>query len=151
MYFNMSIIEQFCNIIKNNLYLLNQKCHFSNDISDVVDGFIYKNFTKSELENCIDKDKEIILSFIINTDGISISDKSNITIWPIYLAINEIPKSTRFCINNMIIAGITIGDKKPNFEIFMEPIVNELKKLEMGIIYDQQTKIKCFTLFGVYE
>jgi hypothetical protein len=51
----------------------------------------------------------------------------------------------------MIIAGITIGDKKPNFEIFMEPIVNELKKLEMGIIYDQQTKIKCFTLFGVYE
>lgn len=70
---------------------------------------------------------------------------------PIYLAINEIPKSTRFCINNMIIAGITIGDKKPNFEIFMEPIVNELKKLEMGIIYDQQTKIKCFTLFGVYE
>jgi hypothetical protein len=32
----------------------------------------------------------------------------------------------------------------------MEPIVNELKKLEMGIIYDQ-TKIKCFTLFGVYE
>ena len=109
---------------------MNQKCHFSNDISDVVDGFIYKNSTKSKLENCFDK--EIILSFIINTDGISISDKSNITIWPIYLAINEIPKSTRFCINNMIIAGITIGDKKPNFEIFMEPIVNELKKIRNG-------------------
>jgi hypothetical protein len=32
----------------------------------------------------------------------------------------------------MIIAGITIGDKKPNFEIFMEPIVNELKKIRNG-------------------
>jgi hypothetical protein len=50
----------------------------------------------------------------------------------------------------MIIAGMTRGEKKLNFEIFMEPIVNELKKLEMGIIYDQ-TKIKCFTLFVVYD
>jgi hypothetical protein len=47
----------------------------------------------------------------------------------------------------MIIAGITIGDKKPNFEIFMEPIVNELKKLEMGMIYDQTKIFFYFIMF----
>jgi hypothetical protein len=44
-------------------------------------------------------------TFLLNTDGISICEKSGLTIWPILLAINEIAIGDRFCIDNIIIAG----------------------------------------------
>jgi hypothetical protein len=43
---------------------------------------------------------------MLNTDGISICDKSNLSIWPFYLEINELNIGKRFCIDNIIIAGI---------------------------------------------
>ena len=41
----------------------------------------------------------------MNTDGIALAEKSNLSLWPIFLAINEIPIEERFCIDNVIVAG----------------------------------------------
>jgi hypothetical protein len=69
----------------------------------------------------------------MNTDGISICTKSKLTIWPFYLAINEIIKEDRFIIQNMVLAGLSVGDEKPNFDVFLNFLVAELKRLEYGI------------------
>ena len=74
------------------------------NIRDVDDGNYYQEFI-SNLP-CKNNLNETNYSFIMNTDGLNISVKSNISIWPVYLAINEIPIETRYFIDNILIAGI---------------------------------------------
>ena len=71
------------------------------EISDLFDGTIFQNFAKSFDAYELD----YIFTMMLNTDGISVSDKSNLSIWPVYLNITEIEKSERFCLENTIIAG----------------------------------------------
>ena len=72
-----------------------------NKISDLFDGEIYKKFSK----NFDIQQLDYIFSMIFNTDGISVSDKSNISLWPVYFKIAEIDKDERFCFENTIIGG----------------------------------------------
>jgi hypothetical protein len=48
--------------------------------------------------------KKEAFTFLMNTDGISLAEKSNLSIWPIFFAINELPVEERFWIDNIIIA-----------------------------------------------
>ena len=70
-------------------------------ISDVFDSNIYQDFLNKENPNRTNKKK----SMSLNSDGISLCEKSNLAIWPVYLNINEIDKESRFHIDNTLIAG----------------------------------------------
>lgn len=73
-------------------------------IRDVTDGSNYRELLESEYGDKFKTGKAF--SFLMNTDGISVSDSSNLTIWPVYLAINEIRPEYRFCLENLIITCI---------------------------------------------
>ena len=75
-----------------------------NELNDVYDGNIYKELLSSENGALFKEGKAF--SFLMNSDDISISNKSDLTIWPVYLIINELPIEKRFTIDNVIIAGI---------------------------------------------
>ncbi len=78
--------------------------HNPNDfLRDVYDGNIYQNLLKSSIGNDIKSGEAF--TFLLNTDGISLSQKSKSTIWPVILVINELPIEIRFCIENILIAG----------------------------------------------
>jgi len=68
-------------------------------ISDIYDSSNYKKYRKAI------KYSKFSYSFTINTDGVNLCDKSNLTLWPVYLVINEIDSEERFYIYNRIIAG----------------------------------------------
>ena len=105
MYYNMSIVDQIQNVIEKNDYLFNirtSQTQFDN-IDDVYDGEIYQNLLQTDDGDLLKSGKAF--TFILNTDGISVSDRSNLSIWPIYLAINEIPIANRYSIENIIIGG----------------------------------------------
>lgn len=74
-------------------------------LSDVTDGRNYKKLLNEHDEGRYIRKREAF-TLLINTDGISLSTKSNITIWPIYLCINELPVNIRFSIENIVVAGI---------------------------------------------
>jgi hypothetical protein len=77
---------------------------FSSDgefITDFKDGSIYKEFLNTENP----RRSNDIYSFTLNTDGISLCDKSNIQIWPQYLTINETDIEHRYSPDNTIICG----------------------------------------------
>jgi hypothetical protein len=44
-------------------------------------------------------------TFSIFTDGISMCEKSKISIWPFLLVCNELPPEDRLCIDNILVAG----------------------------------------------
>lgn len=70
-------------------------------INDVIDGSVYQDFIKAENPG----NKNDCCTFNLNTDGISLCEKSNLSIWPIYLNINEFEIEDRFFVDNTLIAG----------------------------------------------
>lgn len=105
MYYKYDIDTQLKRILKNKS-IFNENIFFDDDyVSDIYDGQIYRDILNSPDGDLIKSKKAFTLS--INTDGISICEKSKLDIWIVYLVINEIKKEYRYCIDNVIIAGIT--------------------------------------------
>ncbi|CAF0766894.1 unnamed protein product [Brachionus calyciflorus] len=126
------------------------KTNLSSNIEDIYDGNIYKEYRKNLVYNnnqLIEKN----YSFILNTDGIELSQKSTISIWPVYLAINELPIQNRYFIDNILIAGILVSDGKPkSIDYFFDSIISSLRHLELGLLVDTEI-YRFFTIFGVFD
>lgn len=63
------------------------------------------------------------------TDGIPLFKSSGVSLWPVYLLINEIPRKQRFLRKNMILWGVWQGAGKPNMTMFLTPLVQDLNSL----------------------
>ncbi|RMZ95014.1 hypothetical protein BpHYR1_017555, partial [Brachionus plicatilis] len=150
-FYLLPLEDQIRRLFKNKkLPVFVQSETSSSDIADVKDGSLYKDF-KACFKSHEKNDYQKIYSFILNTDGISISDKSKISIWPLYLAINELPIGERYHINNILIAGILVSNGKPNcYEKFFQSLIPELKSLENGVVINSEI-FKFFALFGVFD
>ena len=65
---------------------------FSGHVKNVIDGSEYRKLCESSGilagSNC--------LSTLLNTDGIPIFNSSFVSVWPVFLAINEIPPRERY-------------------------------------------------------
>ncbi|XP_046398529.1 uncharacterized protein LOC124165253 [Ischnura elegans] len=67
------------------------------------------------------------VSVTINTDGLALGESSTQAAWPLFMDINELSPQTRK--KYLIYAGMWVGRKQPNMNIFLKPFVNDLKKL----------------------
>lgn len=97
----------------------------TNNIEDIYDGVKYKHYMK--------KGKFLAnkgnISFTWNTDGMPIFKSSKYSIWPLYLAINELPVNKRWCNNNVILAGLWCSSQKPNMLTFLRPFKESISLL----------------------
>ena len=69
------------------------------------------------------------ISGIFNTDGVQLYSSSSVKLWPIYVAINEIPPKQRFAKENMILAGLWQGKGQPPYFHYMTAFGDEMSKL----------------------
>lgn len=93
--------------------------------SDISKGNLYKRVVQEEGENFI--------SLTMNVDGIAIAKSSRSSLWVITFIINELNKSERFQIQNVLVGGIGAGTSKPTREemaAYLTPVINELLTLE---------------------
>lgn len=106
---------------------------FANQVSrnapmrDITDGEVYQSLLATVPNK--------FLSLSMNVDGIQPNKGSEHSLWPILMVINEIPWRKRFCLHNLIIAGMWPGPSKPSrkqMSLFFENIVKELVILEQG-------------------
>ena len=74
----------------------NHKVNRSSDMEDICDGEAYKTH-KAFVAHPAN------ITLTCNTDGVSIYRSSKTSIWPIWVAINELPPSLRFVILNVIL------------------------------------------------
>ena len=63
------------------------------NIEDVYDGSLYKS--KCGPDGFLSKQYNISLK--LNTDGVAIFHSSQFGVWPLFLLINELPPSLRYC------------------------------------------------------
>ena len=118
--------------------ILKSKQHTSecdgSTISDITDADFYCNlFKESSFLNLQNSN----VTAIFNTDGVSLYSSSKIELWPIFLAINELPPTRRFSRVNMILAGIWQGKGKPPFYQYMSKFSEQMNKLyDVGVVVE---------------
>ena len=106
MHYCFNIENQIRKLIDKNIIVFNQiSCisPISTTISDVVDSELYRNFLSTDQGKSVLNGNGFTLS--LNTDGANPSNKSKISLWPVFLSVNEIPIEERYCIENVIVAG----------------------------------------------
>lgn len=102
-----------------------QSNNVTQNITDIVDGIEYKKL--KEDEQFLSCTNNISLAFF--TDGVALFKSSGISLWPVYLLINELPRRQRFLKKNMILWGVWQGTGKPRMSIFLKSLVKDLQDL----------------------
>lgn len=94
-------------------------------IEDIMDG---KYYTKLCEKGQFLHNKSNI-SLIFNTDGAPLYSSSSVSLWPVFLAVNELPSPDRFSKQNMLMWGIRQGKGKPPFNVYFEPFATQMTNL----------------------
>ncbi|CAH1163412.1 unnamed protein product [Phaedon cochleariae] len=101
--------KKFLEDVKIQVILSNyEKKYINSSISDITD---------SELYQASKKKYNFDFSFNFNTDGAPIFHSSKLSMWPIQLAVNELPPEQRH--RNIILAGIWFGKSEPKMNVFL--------------------------------
>ncbi|KAJ1529963.1 hypothetical protein ONE63_006691 [Megalurothrips usitatus] len=82
--------------------------------SDITDGTMYREFA-----NSVAHLGDHVVSFHFCVDGSPLSDTSMLSIWPLQLAINELPSKMRM--ENLILGGLWFGPKQAKMDLFLMP------------------------------
>ncbi|XP_069102037.1 uncharacterized protein [Argopecten irradians] len=71
------------------------------------------------------------------TDGIPLYKSSSVSLWPVYLLINELPPKERFQRKNLILWGVWKGVGKPQMSMFLRPLIKDLITLHQeGFLFN---------------
>ena len=73
------------------------------------------------------------ISFTFNTDGAPVFKSSKVSVWPIFMVINELPYSMRMKKENMLLANLWFGSEKPSMGTFLKPFQRAMTELHGGI------------------
>ncbi len=92
--------------------------HSSEDLGHIVDGLYYGSLCQPG-HFLHDNDN---ISVLFNTDGVPLYSSSNVKLWPIFLASNELPLAARFARENMVLAAIWQGKDKQTFSLYMSAL-----------------------------
>ncbi|KAE8738826.1 hypothetical protein FOCC_FOCC015685 [Frankliniella occidentalis] len=131
----LSLIEQLQTLFKRKGFYESlipiDKRRKESGIHDIFDGEMYKLLLeKGYIKNPQD------LSFLWYTDGAALFESSSISVWTVYLTINELPYSERFKKENLLVPALWIGPVKPNGNILLNAAVPDLKRLRDGVNFD---------------
>ena len=92
---------------------------------------------------------------ILNTDGVPMFKLSKSTLWPIYLAITNLPPTIRMNQDYLLLAGVWCGPNKPSMDIVLPPILAAIRRLESaGITVDTvegEKVVRGKLLMGVFD
>ena len=115
----------FCDMVRNHRFKHFEK-NKGKKIMDIYDGLLYqKHFNNHGLLSDPNN-----ISFSLNTDGAPLFKSSNVSIWPVYLLINELPLAQRKKRNHSLFYGVWISSSKPQMWSFLKPLFEELQLLE---------------------
>lgn len=91
---------------------------------------------------------EYNFSYIFNTDGCQTLNSSKVSMWPIYIMINELPLKIRS--RNIITAGLWVHKFEPDMQIFLQPFVNQANELATtGFVWKLNNKVIRSKIFPI--
>lgn len=132
-FFNFDLTTRIERVVSfsPNLRLAEINRRIPTHLVDIEDGECYQQLLITEQGN-------EFITLTLNVDGVSPHRASDLSIWPIFLVINEIEKSKRFALENVLVGGVWPGPTKPSREemyLLFTGIVEQLKALEKGKMF----------------
>ena len=124
--------EVFCHAQTMSAFLSIQVLHLR---------LLYKNRTYKGVHTSV-----CLFAGLLISDGIPVFKSTKFSIWPLYLAVNELPPNHRFLRKNMLLWGVWFGAEKPDMNTFLTPFVQDMKTLKQDgniLIDDFFLKFKC--------
>ena len=101
----------------------------SSAITDITDGAEY---LKLREENGFLACPSNNITFTLFTDGIPLFKSSKVSLWPVYLIVNELPPNERFLKKNMLLWGLWQGTFKPKMNTYFKKLI-----VDLSHIYDR--------------
>jgi len=109
-----------------NEYINTDEYSAENKIGDVFDGLCYKNLTRAGF---FTNRRDVAL--LGSMDGFQLFRQKRDDCWVVLLINANLPPEIRVERENLIIAAMFPGPKAPmDFNLFLRPLVNELKQLQ---------------------
>ena len=108
-------------------------------LSDIWDGaFLQKSIQNNDFFSYSEN-----LALTLSTDGVPLFRSSSVSLWPVYLAILNLPPEVRMNSKNIILGGLWIGTTKPPMKLLLDPVLDNLKKLSTeGIVMNTPAGVK---------
>ena len=66
---------------------------------------------------------------MLSTDGVPLFKSSSADLWPVFLVILNLPRNIRMNAQNIVLAGLWYGSKKPPMHLLLKPIIEKLDRL----------------------
>ncbi|CAD6241206.1 GSCOCG00009214001-RA-CDS [Cotesia congregata] len=118
--------------------------------TDIYNGSLYQSFVANGFLANQDN-----ISLTWYTDGIPVYKSSKVSMWPVYLSINELPFVERTKRQNLLMIGLWFGPQKPNANNYFYKFYKQFKTLSRGINVTVSTNdiknIKAVLLFGTCD
>ncbi|KAE8741795.1 hypothetical protein FOCC_FOCC012656 [Frankliniella occidentalis] len=96
--------------------------------ADIYDGELYKDYVKNNYIGELPS-----LSCEWYTDGAEMFKSAHISVWNLFLSINELPYCERYKKKNLLIPALWVGPAKPPTNLFFDAAKPELTKLGSGV------------------
>ncbi|KAL7289841.1 hypothetical protein TKK_0016239 [Trichogramma kaykai] len=152
-YVMMDPSESIIKLLKTheNYYdsVINGRTNDTSDYKDIYDVYLYKKFLSSLSPD--DRKQYVTLTF--NSDGAAPFKSSPLSVWPIYLMVNEIPVQDRF--KNIIPCALWFNRKKPEMKSFLKVFVNMMNDITTNgiscVIKGKELKLKIYTLVSCVD
>ena len=118
-YLRINIINQVKQVVKTNFDSIQKYMNSTHTFMDYCNGAAYEF-------------KPNTLNLTVSTDGIQLVKSGVIKheTWPLFCGIVELPPKLRECKNNLIIAGLWFGAKKPTSDIIFEGLIAEIESIK---------------------
>ncbi|XP_065222034.1 uncharacterized protein LOC135846716 [Planococcus citri] len=138
-FYYFPIKDALTQFVNSSDYLIMINRH---EYSDVNDGEYCKNN-----QNISKTD----VTLQLNTDGVSIFDSSNKSLWPIQVLINNLPLLLRR--KYLLLCGLWFGKNKPDMNMYLRLFVEEMKQLyDDGIVREvDNTLVKVHVVLCVCD
>ena len=107
----------------DNFRLENRTC-------DITDGKRYRSTYLAAKKRLQLKDNHILLSLVINTDGVQVQERQSA--WPIFATVAEIPKQRRFFADKILNLALWSGEGKPPIGAMLRRVQEQLDDINQS-------------------
>lgn len=122
-----------------------------NKLCDIQDGRKYKTLMQPGKFLSTPEHTGLILC----SDGVDLFKSSKMSLWPIQLAITNLPPDIRMNIANLVLAGVWLGPVKPDMVKIVQPVLDKIENLyHHGVKVDTPEgpkTVKACLLLGVFD
>lgn len=116
----ISLQDQLTHSIKRNWSRMNQ---FKSQHNTA-------NITDFQYSRAAENVSTFLLPLMLNTDGAKVFKSCSKSLWTIQLIQNFLPPELRYLYANVIVVGFHYSCEKPDFNMFLYPLVSELMSLK---------------------